>query len=342
MKLHELLASPPCVRGTAGDDLDALRQVAGGLPEGSPLKRAVARCDPAAPARHGAVGKGAGILDLGPDAGPPGLALGLRSTTEADRRSSARADDDGDSSASNSPVPNSPAPNSSGPISSAPNSSAPNSPAPTSSALNSPAPNSPRRPRTPVDTPQKVTWIAWGLERPVVNLFLAPALASFGDAVRTAVRNDDAGAVLSSRDFREAEIVTDVRVAHVLTPLSYRVYRDTPVPEVQTLMLRRRIAAVPVVGDDLEVLGLITAGDLLEHAMSEAEGAERSPLAARDVMTRSVFCVSDEKSLAEAGRALSARGVAQLPVVREGEIVGFLERAAVMRAFFSPSPEPPK
>lgn len=283
MKLHELLASPPCVRGTAGGDLDALRQVAGGLPEGSPLKRAVARCDPAAPARHGAVGKGAGILDLGPDAGPPGLALGLRA-----------------------------------------------------------APNSPRRPRTPVDTPQEVTWIAWGLERPVVNLFLAPALASFGDAVRTAARNDDAGAVLSSRDFREAEIVTDVRVAHVLTPLSYRVYRDTPVPEVQTLMLRRRIAAVPVVGEDLEVLGLITAGDLLEHAMSEADGAERGPLAARDVMTRSVFCVSDEESLAEAGRALSARGVAQLPVVREGEIVGFLERAAVMRAFFSPSAEPPK
>lgn len=276
MKLHELLASPPCVRGTAGGDLDALRQVARGLPEGSPLKRAVARCDPAAPARHGAVGKRAGILDLGPEAGPPGLALGLRAATEEDRRSS------------------------------------------------------------------EVTWIAWGLERPVVNLFLAPALARFGDAVRTAVRNDDADAVLASRDFREAEIVTDVRVAHVLTPLSYRVYRDTPVPEVQNLMLRRRIAAVPVVGDDLEVLGLITAGDLLEHAMSEADGAERGPLAARDVMTRSVYCVSDEESLAEAGRALSARGVAQLPVVREGEIVGFLERAAVMRAFFSPPTEPPK
>ncbi len=337
MKLHELLASPPCVRGAAGGDLDALRQVAGCLPESSPLKRAVARCDPAAPARHGAVGKRAGILDLGPEAGPPGLALGLRAATEEDRGSSARAKDLGGSSARNSLAPSSSTPNSSAPTSSAPNAFAPTLSAPTSSA-----PNSPRRPRTPAGAPQEVTWIAWGLERPVVNLFLAPALARFGDAVRTAVRNDDADAVLASRDFREAEIVTDVRVAHVLTPLSYRVYRDTPVPEVQNLMLRRRIAAVPVVGDDLEVLGLITAGDLLEHAMSEADGAERGPLAARDVMTRSVYCVSDEESLAEAGRALSARGVAQLPVVREGEIVGFLERAAVMRAFFSPPTEPPK
>lgn len=301
MKLHELLAWPRCVRGVAGGGLEALRDAARGLPEDSPLKRAVTRCDSAAPVRRGAVGRGAGILDLGPEAGPPGLALGLPPATATDRLPCVETEE---------------------------------RPAPA-------APKPPARPRPPAGASREITWIAWGLERPVVSLFLAPALARFGDAVRAAVRNDDPDAVLASRDFREAEIVAEARVAHVLTPLSYRVYRDTPVPEVQNLMLRRGIAAVPVVGEDLEVLGLITAGDLLEHAMSEADGAGRGPLAARDVMTRSVFCVSDEESLAEAGRALSARGVAQLPVVREGEMVGFLERAAVMRAFFAPSTELP-
>lgn len=299
MKLHELLASPRCVRGTSGGDFDALRTVVRGLPERSPLKQAVARCGSAATVRHGAVGRRTGILDLGPEAGPPGLALGLPSMPAT-----------------------------------------PRAPSTGEGGRDAAAPSTPPRPPAPAS--HEVTWIAWGLEPPAVGLFLAPALASLVDALRTAARNDDPDAVLDSPGFRETEIVTDVRVAHALTPLSYRVYRDTPVPEVQNLMLRRGIAAVPVVGEDLEVLGLITAGDLLRRVVSEVDAAERGSVAARAVMTRSVFCVSGEESLAEAGRALAARGVAQLPVVREGEIVGFLERATVMRAFFAPSTEPSK
>ncbi len=187
----------------------------------------------------------------------------------------------------------------------------------------------------------KLTWIAWGLARESVNLFLAPVLRRFSSEVRSAVRAGDAGRALASPEFRDAEVETDVRVGHVLTPLSYRVYPDTPVAEVQNLMLRRDVAAVPVVGESLELLGLITAGDVLPHAMPGGEGAERRRPAAlaRQVMTRSLFCVPDGESLVEAGRALVARNLAQLPVVKDGEMVGFLERATVMRAFLGPSTE---
>lgn len=192
--------------------------------------------------------------------------------------------------------------------------------------------------------PRKLTWVAWGLERPAVNLFLAPVLRRFTSQVRRAARDGAAGRALASPELRGSAIEKNVRVEHVLTPLSYRVYPDTPVAEVQNLMLRRGVAAVPVVGESLEVLGLITASDILPHAMPGADGAEgaerrRPPTLARHVMTRSVFCVSDGESLVEAGRALVARNVAQLPVVGEGEIVGFLERATVMRAFLGPSTE---
>jgi CBS domain-containing protein len=54
---------------------------------------------------------------------------------------------------------------------------------------------------------------------------------------------------------------------------------------------------------------------------------------ARDVMTRSVLCVSEEQTLLEASRAMLGRDVGQLPVVREGELIGFLDRMTIMRAF---------
>ncbi len=276
MTLHQLLAEPRWVRGAGGGDAEALRAALRGLPGESALSEAVRLGETGESIRHGAIGGRTGILDLGREAGGPGLALGL----------------------------------------------------PSSSATGGQG---------------EVTWIVWGLERPAVNLFLAPALRGFASAVRAGARDGDLAPVFDSPGFRETEIVTDVRVAHVLTPLSYRVYPDTPVSEVQNLMLRRGVSAVPVVGESLEVMGLITASDILPHAVPGALGPVRvRAAAAREVMTRSVFCVSDAESIVEAGRALVARNVAQLPVVREGEIVGFLERATVMRAFFAPSTEQPK
>jgi len=134
-----------------------------------------------------------------------------------------------------------------------------------------------------------------------------------------------------------------ILVGHAVTPLSYRIYPDTPVSEVVQLMLRRGVRSVPVVGKDLEVLGVITAGDVLPHTLPDGDRELAQPITARDVMTRSVLCVSEEDPLLEASKAMVKRGVAQLPVVREGELIGFLERSTVMRAFaerFEPRGKP--
>lgn len=181
-------------------------------------------------------------------------------------------------------------------------------------------------------------WIARGLGRPEVNLGLAPALAR----AQAELDNDD-GDLLSKDDTAVANVLSDFTieapylVEHAVTPLSYRIYPDTPVSEVVQLMLRRGLRAVPVVGKELEVLGVITAGDLLPYALPDAsegsEGAEEGPRMARDVMTRSVLCVSEEQTLLEASRAMLGRDVGQLPVVREGELIGFLDRLTIMRAF---------
>ena len=44
---------------------------------------------------------------------------------------------------------------------------------------------------------------------------------------------------------------------------------------------------------------------------------------ARDLMTRTVLCVSEDQGLVDAANMMVNRDVEQLPVVREGELVGF-------------------
>lgn len=131
-----------------------------------------------------------------------------------------------------------------------------------------------------------------------------------------------------------------LRVDDAMTPISYRVYADTPLAEVVDLMARRELHAVPVVGRDYEVLGIVTSGDVLkallprsgpepvtpESLLSRAEG-----LVARDVMTRSVLCVSEDQDLIDAATMMVHRDVEQLPVVRESQLVGFITRDVVLR-----------
>ena len=133
-------------------------------------------------------------------------------------------------------------------------------------------------------------------------------------------------------------------VESALEPVRYRVYPATPLSEVVDLMVRREVRALPVVGDNFEVLGIITSGDVLDQVLRDrpAEEAGEAPseaLAARDVMTRTVLCVSETQQLIDAGRMMSSRGVEQLPVVREGELIGLITRDAILRALHTESHE---
>ena len=179
-------------------------------------------------------------------------------------------------------------------------------------------------------------WLLWGLSRPSVNICVLPVLAGLTDAVGNAGTVDDIHEVLTSGSWLNKRMDLKVRVEKVVTPLTYRIYPDTPLPEIQHLLMRRKLAAVPVVGANHEILGVITVGDILPHLLPGPDYAGkpvRRPVAARDVMTRAVLCVSEDEPLVEAGRSMIARGVRILPVVRDGELIGFLEQETVMRAF---------
>lgn len=145
------------------------------------------------------------------------------------------------------------------------------------------------------------------------------------------------------KSFTEAlndELHSRLLVEDASTPVRFRVYADTPLASVVELMVRKGLDRVPVVGDAHELLGVITAGDVLRDVLPQwrsgrgRPAAAASPAAARDFMQRSVMCVSEEQSLIDAANLMVNRDVDELPVVREGVLVGFLERQTVLKALF--------
>ncbi|MDX1566621.1 MAG: CBS domain-containing protein [Longimicrobiales bacterium] len=167
-----------------------------------------------------------------------------------------------------------------------------------------------------------------------------PTLVRFfrdSDHARAVLQADGPDEVVALDDLEIVEVHDRLLVSDALTPLQYRVYPDTPMEEVVDLMIRRSLHAVPVVGESHEVLGILTAGDALAHLLPRKLGGEaqqEGPSVAREVMSRSVLCVSEDQPLVEAANTMVNKKVAQLPVVREGELIGFLTRETVLRQLF--------
>ncbi|MEZ4414714.1 MAG: CBS domain-containing protein [Gemmatimonadota bacterium] len=187
--------------------------------------------------------------------------------------------------------------------------------------------------------------------RAVLLLFVPGSLKTLKvqwfPALSRAIREGDTTARLLSARSPEAVLAIEplmstplrrqLLVEDVMAPLSYRVYPETPMAEVVDLIVRRSVPAVPVVGEAHELLGMITAGDALAEMLPDRLGGEddetpeRKARTARDVMTRTVMCVGEGQQLLEAAHLMVKRGVEQLPVVREGQLVGFVGRDALLK-----------
>lgn len=195
----------------------------------------------------------------------------------------------------------------------------------------------------------------------LVVLILAPPQAAnhylqMVAALARVLRNDDTiDRLIEARSpedvfaipaIRDLTVQPHLLVRDVMIPRVYRVYPDTTVRELIDLMGRNQLKALPVVGDKREVLGVVTDRDVLRHMLATIGrvGAGESPAEedralhetpVREIMTRSVMCISEDQTLPEVVSMMINKDVERLPVVKEGQLTGFLTRADVLRKLFS-------
>lgn len=198
----------------------------------------------------------------------------------------------------------------------------------------------------------------------VIVLVLAPPAAAnhylqMVAALARALRQDatvdrlvaaaSAEEALEVPEIRELVVQPRLTVRDIMTQRVYRVFPDTPVSELLELMGRHDLKAVPVVGEKREVLGIVTDRDLLRFLLphigqsgterpegaGETRGLRDTPV--REIMSRSVMCISEEQGLAELISIMVNKDVERLPVVTEGKLSGFLTRGDILRKLFGRS-----
>ena len=146
-----------------------------------------------------------------------------------------------------------------------------------------------------------------------------------------------------------------MRAMDVMTTGVITIAPDMSVQAVAKLLCERGISGVPVVDAADRLVGIVSEGDLLHRVETGTErliGDRRSwwldtlasdhELArdyvkshgrtAKDVMTREVISVTETTDLAEIAMLLETKRIKRVPVLREGQIVGIVSRANLVRA----------
>ena len=131
---------------------------------------------------------------------------------------------------------------------------------------------------------------------------------------------------------------------------------NSSIVEAAKLMLEHKVSGLPVIDAAHHVVGIVSEHDLLRRRESDKgkqqshwlqlmieragltdESAQFHERSVNEVMTANPITVAPTSSLGEACRLIEERGIKRLPVVQNGELVGIIARADLVRAFAQPS-----
>ncbi|MCW5745531.1 MAG: CBS domain-containing protein [Alphaproteobacteria bacterium] len=148
-----------------------------------------------------------------------------------------------------------------------------------------------------------------------------------------------------------------MRAVDVMTRNVICIRPEATILEAARLLLGARVSALPVVGGDDRLVGLVSEGDLVRRVEIGSEKrrswwsatlANRETLAAeyikshgrlvRDVMTADVVVAEEETELAAIADMMEKHHVKRVPIVRDGKVAGIVSRANLLQALIGTPP----
>ena len=136
--------------------------------------------------------------------------------------------------------------------------------------------------------------------------------------------------------------------------MSHKVVTVTPdatVTEIAGLLVERHISAVPVIDAEGTLLGIVSEGDLIRQpdiageprlswwlamisdpAKRAKDYAKTHANRADEVMTKEVVTVNEATPIADIAHLIEEHRIKRVPVMRNGELVGIVARADLVRA----------
>lgn len=114
----------------------------------------------------------------------------------------------------------------------------------------------------------------------------------------------------------------DIMTKKVLT-----VKEDAKVTNVLKLLVENRITGVPVVSDDMRLLGMVTEKDILKSLWynSNVKGSS-----AADLMSGEIISFDENDNLMKVFESLVESNFRRVPILSEGKLAGIISRRDII------------
>lgn len=156
--------------------------------------------------------------------------------------------------------------------------------------------------------------------------------------------------ILQLETLQQTELHGYLTVRDVMVRRRITIRPDMSLGEAARTMVVHGVPALIVVSDTNEVLGMVGHNELLKYLLPvHVKRLTGAPLAeqqkavdmqdpyelpVREVMDRTVLCLSEHQTVAEVATTMLNRKIDRFPVVRDGALVGFLSRGDIVRGLF--------
>ncbi len=105
------------------------------------------------------------------------------------------------------------------------------------------------------------------------------------------------------------------------------VRKHTPIHQSLEIMVKHRITGIPVVEDDMSLVGMISEKDVL-HLFHKQEELEEKTV--NDFMTQPAISFDENESMLDVCNLLAKQIFRRIPITSEGKLVGIISRRDII------------
>lgn len=116
----------------------------------------------------------------------------------------------------------------------------------------------------------------------------------------------------------------------IMTEDVISVRKDTPIYEAIDILAENRIAGIPVVEDDMTLIGILSEKDVLSLLFFYGQDDDKGEKTVGDFMTQPAIHFGEDESLMDVCDCLTNSDFRRVPITSGGKLVGIVSRADII------------
>ena len=119
-----------------------------------------------------------------------------------------------------------------------------------------------------------------------------------------------------------------LKAKDIMTKEVVGVKEEAPIYEAIEMLAKNEIAGIPVIEDDMTLVGIVTEKDVLRLFYADEQEKNKT---VKDFMTRPAVYFDEDESLSDVCKCLINNDFRRVPVTSKGKVVGIISRPDVLK-----------